>query len=255
MSKISFLPTGYQAPKASGGYMKLQDGENRIRIITQPIIGWEDWTLDKKPVRFKMDNKPLKAIDPKQTVRHFWSFVVWNYAEEQIQILHLTQATIRNSIEALCNDDDWGQPFFYDLKIIKKGEGKDTEYMINPMPHKEVSAIIKQAYAEKPCYLEALFDNQDPFAREWETFTAPIFTHDDVFNQIEDKPVKSTATLITKDQSKILKDALLRCSISYQEQIHDILKKPPFSIFDIDMLPVNAYESLLQAAIKNKIEE
>src|SRR5215510_11210672 len=99
MNKILFLPQDYQAPKTSNFYMKLQEGENKFRILTQPILGWEDW-LDKKPVRYTFDNKPTKSFDPKKPVKHFWSMVVWNYNEEQIQILHITQATIRSSIEA-----------------------------------------------------------------------------------------------------------------------------------------------------------
>lgn len=253
MTKISFLPTGYQAPKAVGGYMKLQEGENKIRILSQPIIGWEDWTLDKKPVRYRMENKPLKSIDPKKPVKHFWSFIVWNYNEEQIQILHLTQATVRNSIEALCNDNDWGQPFHYDLKIVKKGEGTDTEYMVNPLPHKDVSSAIKQAYQDKPCYLEALFDNQDPFAKEWKEHTIGIFSHEDAIDQIEDKP-KSKAT-ITKEQSLELKKALLECPIKYQEAVWDTLNKPPLKIDSYEKIPVDMFDRLMKAAIKNKSKE
>ncbi len=91
---MSFLPENYESPKQSGQYMKLADGDNRIRILTRPVMGWEDWQ-DKSPVRFAFDNKPLKSIDPKKPIRHFWAFVVYNYNEQKIQILNITQATIR----------------------------------------------------------------------------------------------------------------------------------------------------------------
>lgn len=103
---MNFLPENYTTPKTSNSYMKLQDGENKFRILSSPIIGWEDW-LDKKPVRFRFNEKPNKSIDPKKPLRHFWAFIVWNYMEEKIQILQVTQATIRNCIEALCKDTDW----------------------------------------------------------------------------------------------------------------------------------------------------
>jgi|SRR5579863_9788489 len=173
---MSFLPENYQAPKTNSGYMKLQEGENRIRILSKPILGWEDWH-EKKPVRYRLEDKPSSSYDPLKPIRHFWAFIVWNYGEEQIQILHLTQATVRKSIEALCRDEEWGSPYFYDLKIIKKGEMESTEYKVNPIPHKALDPNIAQAFKNKPCNLEALFEGQDPFALDYKYYT-PIQIQD-----------------------------------------------------------------------------
>ncbi len=172
---MSFLPQEYKAPSTNSNYFKIQEGENKFRILSRPVIGWEDWDHNKKPVRYRFENKPANSIDPSKPIRHFWSMIVWNYAEEKIQILHLTQASIRNRIQALSNDKDWSEPFFYDLKVIKEGSGIDTEYTVNPLPHKELSPEIKELFYEKPCNLEALFDNADPFSKEWRTYTEGIF--------------------------------------------------------------------------------
>lgn len=164
MTMHSFLPRDYEAPKTSGGnYMKLMDGENKIRILSKPIFGWEDWD-QKKPIRFAYHEKPAKPIDAKRPIKHFWAFVVWNYREEKIQILEITQANIRNSIEGLSNNEDWGAPFFYDLKIMKTGEKMETIYTVNPCPHKPLSEGIKKAFYDNRCYLEALFTGEDPFS-------------------------------------------------------------------------------------------
>lgn len=168
--KMNFLPQDYKAPKMSDNYMKLQDGDNRIRILSRPIIGWEDWR-DKTPVRFKMENKPLSPIDPAKGIKHFWAFIVWNHLEEKIQILEITQATVRYSLEALCKDVDWGSPYEYDIKINKQGEGKDSKYSVNPVPHKPVDPYILKQFKEKPIYLDALFDGADPFANQWQSYT------------------------------------------------------------------------------------
>jgi hypothetical protein len=165
---MTFLPEGYTVPKTNKGYMKLQDGENKIRILTKPIIGWEDWN-DKKPVRFRMNEKPSAPIDPKKQIKHFWSFVVWNYHEKDIQILHVTQATVKHKIQTLVDDGDWGAPYNYDIKIIKRGEGIDTEYDVNPLPHRELTSEIIEAFYMKPINLNALFDNADPFDRNMDS--------------------------------------------------------------------------------------
>lgn len=156
-----FLPTDYQAPQGTGHYMKLQQGENRIRIISRPIIGWLDWK-DNKPYRFRMDEKPDKPMGDKP-IRHFWAFIVWNYNDQAIQIMEVTQATIQKSIQDLSRDDDWGAPYNYDLKILRKGQDLKTEYSVTPIPKKQVSEEIKKAALEKPCLLEALYDGSDPW--------------------------------------------------------------------------------------------
>lgn len=216
----AFLPENYEAPSASGNYMKLQQGENKFRILSAPILGWEDWTLEKKPVRFTYDQKPVKSIDPARPVKHFWAMIVWNYKEERIQILHLTQASIRNAIQALSENEDWGAPYFYDLKVIKKGEKVDTEYNVAPSPHKPVSETIKKAFRDKPCNLEALFENLDPFASNpAHGFTCGIF--DDAAPSIalvnavkEDEP-----TLTEEQQQEIM--TLVGNDDAYQQRILD----------------------------------
>lgn len=164
MAMANFLPADYKSPRTSGNYMRLQDGENKIRILSAPVIGWEDWTQDKKPVRFRYSEKPRASIDPARPVKHFWAFIVWNYVEARIQILQITQATVRESIETLSRDSDWGAPYFYDLKIGRSGEGINTKYTVVSLPHKPVAEHIKEAFYEEPINLNALFDGEDPFA-------------------------------------------------------------------------------------------
>ena len=241
---MSFLPKNYQAPKTSGFYMKLQDGENKIRILSQPVIGWEDW-IEKKPVRFKMDEKPKQPFDAKSPVRHFWAFIVWNYAEEQIQVLHVTQATIRSSIEALCKDEDWGDPFFYDIKIIRKGEELKTEYMVNPLPHKSLSENIKAAFEARPCNLEAMFDNADPFSLEWETFTKGVFSKEDIKVNVAKKPT------ITKEQAEEITEALFMCDEAYVAKLWKTLHGLDPSVTNVSDIPAEIYPRILAAAHKN----
>lgn len=157
-----FLPADYEQPKSSGNYMKFQQGENKLRILSKPIIGWIDWK-DKKPFRFKMKDKPAAPLDPTKKIKHFWAFIVWDYQENQISILEITQSSIQTAIGSYSKDADWGSPFNYDIKIVRSGDGMETEYIISPVPHKPVSPEIIKAYADKPCNLEALFEGKDPF--------------------------------------------------------------------------------------------
>ncbi len=241
MSKITFLPQGYQAPKSSNGYMKFQDGENKFRILSQPILGWEDWH-DKKPVRYRMEEKPLKSLDPKKPIKHFWAMIVWNYAEEEIQILEITQATLRKSLESLCQDEDWGAPYFYDLKVIKTGEGMETEYVLNPIPHKNLPDHIKECFNQKKCNLEALFYGEDPFSKEHNMFTSGIF---------DQEAVQSTEIMkIDISQAEELNMILGDCSPEFRQWMYGMLKKQ-YNITKLIDIPLDALGKIMPCAVEN----
>ena len=75
---MSFLPENYQVPKKNTGYLKFGQGTTKFRILSNSITGWIDWK-DKKPIRSKNQKEiMIKSLDPSK-VKHFWSFVVWDY--------------------------------------------------------------------------------------------------------------------------------------------------------------------------------
>lgn len=169
-----FLPENYTAPQAAGGYMKLKDGDNRFRILSRPIIGWEDW-IDKKPVRYPMSEKPTKPHDPTKPIKHFWAMVVWNCTEEKVQILEITQSTIQGAIQNLSKDEDWGNPMEYDIKVKRTGDGMETKYTVNPAPKAKISKEIQEALVAKgDINLMALFTGDDPFSTKLEKTTSDL---------------------------------------------------------------------------------
>ena len=174
-----FLPTTYEVPVKPSNYMKFQDGDNRFRILSSPILGYE-WWVDQdgnpkakgdkivkgdKPVRVPMAGPvPESAIE---TARHFWAMKVWNYQEKMVQILELTQASIQKPLKALARDEDWGSPVDkYDIVVNKTGEKLDTEYQLTPKPAKKMDEAIKELCDNTPVNLNALYDGEDPFMTE-----------------------------------------------------------------------------------------
>src|ERR1700690_3983338 len=89
----------------AGNYLKLsklEEGEEtRIRLLTAGVYGWEDWTEDHKPVRFKDGEKPSSSVNPEKPMKEFMAFGVWNYETDSIQILSLTQKSVIKSLQAL----------------------------------------------------------------------------------------------------------------------------------------------------------
>lgn len=165
---MGFLPDGYKLPTEEGNYMKFRDGENKIRILSEPILGWLDWDDNRQPHRTPLDQKPTKSLSSKldAKVKHFWAMVVWNYQEEKVQILEITQSTIQKAINTFVADPDYGSPFDYDIVISKSGAELKTEYQVTPKPPKPVDPLIAMEYNPKNYDLTALYRNESPFVSQ-----------------------------------------------------------------------------------------
>jgi hypothetical protein len=172
----AFLPDTYEPPKSTSGYMKLQDGKNKFRILSSPILGWEYWTQKdgkKMPVRlaYTEDNyrvaqrEAQKNIDEKdKKAKHFWAMTVWNYNTNAIEILELVQAKMQKSIRDTSKEPEWGNPVNrYDFVITKSGRDMSTEYSMTAIPPSTTAPEITKAYKEKPINLNALLSGGNPF--------------------------------------------------------------------------------------------
>lgn len=166
-----FLPDDYEVPETAGLYMKFQTGANVFRILTTPILGYENWTVPPpsekpKPVRWRMDGKrPDIALKEKKS-KHFWAMLVWNYQVGAVQLLEITQKTVIKEIKEMVGDKDWGDPRNYDISVTRHGESLDTEYFIQPKPHKDLPEDAAKAVdlfmADHDIALERMFDGGDP---------------------------------------------------------------------------------------------
>ena len=162
MKENEFLEAGYEVPKEKK-YFKFQDGENTFRIISKPIIGWLDWK-EKKPLRFKMTEMPKSSIDPSKPIKHFWAMCVWNYKEQLVQVLEITQKSIQTYITTLSKNPKWGSPLGYDIVITRKGSGMETEYTCIAEPPSVLPSEIQDAIIDFGAIdLEQLFVGGDPF--------------------------------------------------------------------------------------------
>lgn len=57
-----FLPKDYSTPKTDGRYFRIQDGESiKLRVLTSPVMFWEWWNEDDKPIRVKYDGSFVKT--------------------------------------------------------------------------------------------------------------------------------------------------------------------------------------------------
>jgi hypothetical protein len=118
-------------PKSNGGtYLKLNDGDTvRLRIASEPVIF-----------------ESISDRDGKETVTTRYAWKVWNQIDATAQILQQS-ATFFRTIASLAQDEEWGDPTGYDIKITRSGANfNDTTYTVNPSPNREpLSAEALQA--------------------------------------------------------------------------------------------------------------
>lgn len=161
------IPKNTTIPKSSGQFAKLQDGKNHYRVLSDVVVGWEGWK-DNKPFRHPGDVCKIKPeqVDLNQNgrpnINYFWAMAVWNYKEKKVQVLSLTQKTIMSPLYEYEQDEVWGDLKGYDIVIIKKKEGDKTNYLVQTVPHKEISKEIKDAYTESKVDLQKLFEGEYP---------------------------------------------------------------------------------------------
>jgi len=163
----TFLPEGAKEPKTKSAYtMPLAEGAHKLRVMSSAIIGYEGWSKegDKNvPVRYKVGEEPRFGPDGKEP-KYFWAFIVWNYDQERLQIMAITQKTIRTSFEAYVMNEAWGDPKTYDIVVTRKGmKLDDTEYTVVANPHSDTPAEVNQAYEESSIDLQAWREGEDPF--------------------------------------------------------------------------------------------
>jgi hypothetical protein len=171
-----FLRDDYKEP-VTANYMKFALGENTFRVLSSAIDGLEYWKTAtneegkevRKPVRLRPEEtytideleigKDGFPVQPKV----FWAFVVYNRDAEKVQILEVTQKTIRDGLKALDKSKAWGDMKEYDIVVTKTGEGMETEYSVMPAPKEKIDEGIVRLYKDMKINLDALYDGDDPF--------------------------------------------------------------------------------------------
>lgn len=176
---INPFSVGFSEPIKYGDYLKIEEGDNIIRVLTPAIFGVEWWTeeIDKESgkIKRKPNRLPLElALSdcPVLDWSYFNACYVWNYKANKVQILSTTKRGIINGIKNLINKPKWGDVLDYDLNITKTlknpNDPKSAEYTVTPEPKATIEKEIiekwqlsKQQYE----YLTLLYAGLDPFEK------------------------------------------------------------------------------------------
>lgn len=225
---MSFLPNDYTPPTTSdtGLFMKLSEGENKIRILRPPLLGFIYWGNDDKPYRIrKRIERPYNMRSEgkfgAERVKHFWALLVWDYSTSTVRILEIQQKVIQEQIIELNNDPDWGDPTTYNLKIVKTGQRKDTKYTVIPSPSANIPNNALDSLAETPIDLNAFYFSGKPNDPNWKT-DARAKVYERIGTLYSEAPLRG----INPEQMDFDNASLSECLTYYENLLEEISKTP-----------------------------
>lgn len=119
-----------------GGWMKLEEGDNKVRIVELNYADYGSHYLPSKKKSYACIGKekgcPLCEKGDKPSVR----YITWVIDRMDGQFKRMEFGySIAKQLETFANNDDYGideSGFPYDITINRKGSGLDTEYTVLP---------------------------------------------------------------------------------------------------------------------------
>jgi len=121
-------------------YTKFEQGNTLIRILDdEPFSFWQHWlTKQNTSVSCMGKDCPICGVIAQQkaanetpqynsTQRH--AIRIWNYTTQRMEILIQGRSFFTNLLEL---HKEVGELKTYDIKVIRKGQGKDTKYVLLP---------------------------------------------------------------------------------------------------------------------------
>ena len=142
---------------------------------------FQTWGADGKPIRYRAKIVKGQLMKPKhlpfcgraeskfgeEKWKHVWYALVWSYADNDLRILEIPQATVQKQLSALDSDADWGSLDSYDVKIVRTGEKMETEYSVIGIPPKPLPKNIKEAFDNASINMDAIVYGAYPDDEAW----------------------------------------------------------------------------------------
>lgn len=179
-------------------YLRLDEGENIVRIFTSPYKFYQHWLNDpvtgkKRRVRCAVENCPLCQRGEKTQMRFLIG--VLSRKDNKPKILEIG-SQIFNQIITLKKSKNWGDPKSYDMNVVRNAEGSQPLYSVVPdakTPFTDEEKQIVKAFMDRvdlnkmsaapaPEQVAEMAGLDAPVAAGEETAEAPVDASDDSFN-------------------------------------------------------------------------
>lgn len=170
------LTADFEEPVKYGNNFILETGENTLRILSEGLLSCRYWIKEYDSEKEETKSKDV-FVPPSQSKNidhedwdYCYSYFVWNYKANKIQIFHCTKKTINQAIDSLIKKPKWGDPKKYDICISKVQKTSNNPLSINysvvgippePLDPEIADKWENSGFSRNALYL--LFEGKDPF--------------------------------------------------------------------------------------------
>jgi hypothetical protein len=159
MSKIVFGEIDWNAADVGSQgekknlYMRLEQGENVVRVMGNPIQYYVHWVQapdgSKKKVNSPVESPTLVARleDAGFRRQSKWLIKVLDREDNDFKVMEVG-SQIFNGIKALYNNDKWGKVTNYDISVVRGPKGSQPLYNVTPNPKEKLDSSFKDKYAQ-----------------------------------------------------------------------------------------------------------
>ena len=134
-------------------FMKLEEGENTVRIMSNPIQFYIHWCNgpdgSKRKFNSPVDDpamiRRLEDSGFKRTAR--WFIKVLDRRDNQFKALEIGPQVF-NGIKSLYTNKRWGKVTGYDITITRAPKGTQPLYSVTPNPHEPLPGDLKSKFQE-----------------------------------------------------------------------------------------------------------
>lgn len=141
-------------------FLKLEEGENEVRIIDSPYQFYIHWPEDasgaKRRIQCSEKGCPLCQKGDKAQAR--WYIPVFSLKNKKCMILEIGPQ-IYKDIRSLNSNKSWGNPRKYNVNILRQPKGSQPLYKAMPLPPTPMEAehkVMIQVFLEETDILEMI---------------------------------------------------------------------------------------------------
>ena len=140
IKSVGKLDNWGDADLGGNDFMNLEEGENPVRLVSQPYQFYIHWTKDatgaNRKVRCALQDCPLCQAGERATAR--WYVSVINRKSERCSVLEIGPQIFKQ-ILGLAKKEKWGNPRKYDVNIERQPKGSQPLYIVSPEPKEALS--------------------------------------------------------------------------------------------------------------------
>jgi len=136
--------------KTGSSYMKLEQGNNVVRIITQPYVFTVCWIKDPQGVPRKVRSALVPGcplVKRGEKLQKRWYVGVINRKTAKAEILEISSQII-SALKDLASDPDWGNPKGYDVDVRRGTPNSQPLYRVIAKPAKPLTDDEKALAAQ-----------------------------------------------------------------------------------------------------------